>query len=36
MYSHQIAGAIQKQIYTAVEEKKRIAIFPEGPYCSPY
>lgn len=36
MYSHQIAGAIQKQIYMAVEEKKRIAIFPEGPYCSPY
>ena len=30
-----IAGAIQEQINKAVKERKQIAIFPEGPYCSP-
>jgi nickel-dependent lactate racemase len=31
----QIAVAIQEQINQATEEGKLIAIFPEGPYCSP-
>lgn len=31
----EIESAIQNQINQAVEAKKRIAIFPEGPYCSP-
>lgn len=35
MPADQIETAIQKQINRAVEEGKRIAIFPEGPYCSP-
>lgn len=30
-----IAASIQLQIDQAVKEKKQIAIFPEGPYCSP-
>jgi len=33
--SDKIESSIQNQINKAVEEKKRIAIFPEGPYCSP-
>jgi nickel-dependent lactate racemase len=32
---NKIENSIQNQINKAVEEKKRIAIFPEGPYCSP-
>lgn len=31
----EIESTIQNQINQAVEAKKRIAIFPEGPYCSP-
>ena len=31
----EIESSIQNQINQAVEAKKRIAIFPEGPYCSP-
>lgn len=31
----EIESAIQNKINQAVEAKKRIAIFPEGPYCSP-
>ncbi|MCK9411497.1 MAG: nickel-dependent lactate racemase [Prolixibacteraceae bacterium] len=31
----QISNAIQDQIDNAVKAKKRIGIFPEGPYCSP-
>ncbi len=30
-----ITGAIQDLIDKAIIEKKRIAVFPEGPYCSP-
>jgi nickel-dependent lactate racemase len=30
-----IAEAIQAKIDQAVEYKKQIAVFPEGPYCSP-
>ena len=30
-----IESSIQNQIDKAVEEKKKIAIFPEGPYCAP-
>ena len=30
-----IEASIQIQIDQAVKEKKRIAVFPEGPYCSP-
>jgi nickel-dependent lactate racemase len=33
--AHKIADAINKQINRAVKESKQIAIFPEGPYCSP-
>ena len=33
--AEQIAIAIQNQIDQAVKDKKQIAIFPEGPYCSP-
>lgn len=32
----EIVISIQNKINKATEEKKRIAIFPEGPYCSPY
>lgn len=32
---NEIENSIQNQINQAVEAKKRIAIFPEGPYCSP-
>lgn len=31
----EIESSIQNHINQAVEAKKRIAIFPEGPYCSP-
>jgi nickel-dependent lactate racemase len=31
----QIADSIQKQIDQAVKAKKQLAVFPEGPYCSP-
>lgn len=31
----QIKGSIQKQIDQAVKAKKQLAIFPEGPYCTP-
>lgn len=30
-----IAHSIQKQIDQAIKAKKQLAIFPEGPYCSP-
>lgn len=33
--ANEIKNAIQNQINQAVEANKRIAIFPEGPYCSP-
>ncbi|MDA3867491.1 MAG: nickel-dependent lactate racemase [Salinivirgaceae bacterium] len=33
--THQIEQAIQEKINMAIQEKKRIAIFPEGSYCSP-
>jgi len=33
--ANQIAEAIQEKINKAVREKKKIAVFPEGPYCSP-
>jgi len=32
---NEIAEQIQQQINEAVKTNKRIAIFPEGPYCSP-
>jgi hypothetical protein len=35
MAADQIETAIQNQIDQAVKDKKQIAIFPEGPYCSP-
>jgi len=35
MAADQIEAAIQNQIDQAVKDKKQIAIFPEGPYCSP-
>jgi len=35
MDAEDVAGAIQKNINKAVKERKQIAIFPEGPYCSP-
>jgi lactate racemase len=35
MPADQIETAIQEKINKVIQEKKRIAIFPEGPYCSP-
>ena len=32
---NQLANAIQKQIDETVASGKKIAVFPEGPYCSP-
>ena len=31
----EIQGLIQSRLDKAVQAKKRIAVFPEGPYCSP-
>ena len=33
--ANKIESSIQKQITEAVKARKQIAIFPEGPYCSP-
>jgi nickel-dependent lactate racemase len=30
-----IANSIQRQINQALKDKKQLAVFPEGPYCSP-
>lgn len=35
MHPPEIQRSIQKHIDRAVREKRRIAIFPEGPYCAP-
>jgi nickel-dependent lactate racemase len=35
VFAGNIADSIQKQINQAVKKKKSIAVFPEGPYCSP-
>lgn len=35
MSANKIADSIQMQIDQAVKEKKKIAVFQEGPYCTP-
>jgi nickel-dependent lactate racemase len=32
----ELESSIQRQIDAAISSKKRVAVFPEGPYCSPY
>jgi hypothetical protein len=35
MPADSIANSIQRQINQALKDKKQLAVFPEGPYCSP-